>query len=68
MHSFACGGMNEGDGLRLQIKAICLVAIQFITHDRTTKAVRMGSVHPLLMRPSGMRPQRQKCHRGTVLL
>jgi len=35
MHAFVRRWMDEGDGLRLEVKAFCLPAIEFITQDRT---------------------------------
>ena len=44
------------------------MAIQFIAQNRTAEPVGMGTVHPQLVRPSGMRPERQERHKRTVPL
>ena len=60
MHLLACGGMDETDGLCLEIETVCLCAIEFVAHDRTAKTVGMGTVHPELVRTSGVRPKSEE--------
>ena len=57
MHLFAGGGMDEGDGLRLEIETVCLCAIEFIAHDRTAETVGVGTVHTELVCTAGVRPE-----------
>ena len=57
MHLLACCGMEERDGLRLEIETVSFRAIEFIAHDGTAKTVGMGAVHPELVCTSGMRPE-----------
>ena len=46
MHAFVCRGMDESDGLCLQIETIGLFPIQFVTYYRTPETIGMGAVHP----------------------
>ena len=57
MHLFAGGGMDEGDGLRLEIETVCLCAIEFVALDRTAETVGVGTVHTELVRTAGVRPE-----------
>ena len=57
MHLLACSGMDERNGLRLEIETVCLCAIKFIAHDRTAKTVWVGAVHPELVRTPGVGPE-----------
>ena len=57
MHLLAGDGMDETDGLGLEIEAVCLCAIEFVAHDGTAEAVGVGAVHPELVRTSGMGPE-----------
>ena len=57
MHLLACGGMDEADGLRLEIETVCLCAIEFIAHDGTAKTVWVGAVHPELVRTTSVGPE-----------
>ena len=56
MHFLACDGMDEGDGLGLEIETVSLRAIEFIAHDGTTEALLMGTVHPELVRSASVGP------------
>ena len=64
MHSLSCDGMDERDGLRLQIQTVSLVAIKFIAQDGTAETLGVRTVHAQLVGPSRMRPQREACHRS----
>ena len=57
MHLFACGRMNEADGLCLEIETVCLCAIEFVAHDGTAEAVGVGAVHPELVRTTSVGPE-----------
>ena len=56
MHAFVRHRVDEGDGLRLEIQAIGLSAIELVTQDRTAKAFVMGTMHAQLMCPSCVWP------------
>ena len=57
MHFLACDGMDEGDGLGLEIETVSLRAIEFIAHDGTAEAVGVGAVHPELVRTTSVGPE-----------
>ena len=60
MHLLACGGMDETDGLCLEIETVCLCAIEFIANDWTAKTVWVGAVHSKLVCTSGVGPKSEE--------
>ena len=63
MHFLTRCGMDESDGLGLQLQTISLPAIEFITKNGTAQTIGMGTVHAQLVGPSRMRPKGEACHR-----
>ncbi len=64
VHLLACDGMDEGNGLRLEIETVSLRAIEFIAFDGTAEAVGMGAVHSQLMRAAGVGPEGEESVTG----
>ena len=55
VHLLAGDGMDEADGLGLEIETVSLRAIELVTHDGATQAVGVGTVYAQLMGTPGLR-------------
>ena len=57
VHLTSCCGMDETDGLCLEIETVALGAIELVAQDGTAKTLFMGAMHPQLVGATRMRPK-----------
>lgn len=56
VHPFSSRWVDKRDALRLKIKPVGFLTIEFIAYNRTSEPISMGTMHPQLVRPTRMRP------------